>query len=504
MTPQLTSLKSNEVENLPDLLGDNIDVIELRGAQRVEYAPEWEEATTGESLDYSIENGLLVSDALPHPGADYADRIFLPSTFQEKIIDQAHEAVGHMAANKTLRRITERYVWPGMRQQVRHFVKQCHSCLINQRTQARVPMGEMPLPCSPQEILGLDFIGAFSPPDLLGRKYVLVIVDHMTGWVEVIPTKTQSANEIIDVFTKEYLTRFSQPQMIFNDNGQGFGSTAWATYCEQAGIKLIKTTPVHPQGNGKVERANKTLKQILQKMLANRPQNWLDKLPLAVGAMRKAVSETTGFSPHYLTYGLPPQVPLSRYLPQGGDAFGNRLDDLAEAYRAARASTERAREMNRARLAKRATVDNSLNVGDTVLVKAEERLTNTARWDPGYIVTRVEGTTHWVRNPASGRERKVHREKLRLVDPSEEWDKIDKRPRRKRQKPKSVTVGGAITKVKINDSVVSGGNSSASDTEVLPERPSSLPAGDSLKPGAARVSARIATRPKVAYGEMCE
>lgn len=92
-------------------------------------------------------------------------------------------------------------------------------------------------------------------------------------------------------------------------------------------------------------------------------------------------------------------------------------------------------ETNRARLLKRATVDKSLQVGDTVLVKAEERLTNTARWDAGCIVTRAEGTTHWVRNVQNGRERRVHREKLKLVDPDEEWNRITPRPRRKHDKP---------------------------------------------------------------------
>lgn len=402
-----------------------LNKLELRGSQRTEFGPEWDEALTGESLDYSIEDDLLVSDSLPHPGAQYDDRIILPSGYRERAIQDAHEAVGHMATNKTMRRIAERYVWSGMRRDVRDYIKACATCQLHTRTKIRVPLGEMPLPHSPQEIIGLDFIGPYTPPTSEGYRYVLIIVDHFTGWVEAFPTKG------IEVVTREYLTRYSTPRMIINDNGQGFGSGAWSTYCEQNGIRLVRTTPVHPQGNGKTERANRTYKEILGKLVGNKPNEWYRHLSMAAGAMRRAVSETTGFSPHYLTYGLPELPPRDRFLQEGQEPFGNRLDDLAEAYKEARVRTEKMREGNKRRVDERANVNPSLAVGSHVVLKAEERLTNTARWDPGFIVTRVEGTTHWVTNPQTGVNKRVHREKVRLVTANESLRNMIPRPRRK-------------------------------------------------------------------------
>ena len=126
------------------------------------------------------------------------------------------------------------------------------------------------------------------------------------------------------------------------------------------------------------------------------------------------------------------QVPLEAFLSARRDEFGNRLDDLAVAYQEARENTENARRYNRARLLERANVDASLRVGDTVVVKAEEALTNTSKWDPQYQVIRVEGTTHWLRHQVTGQERRVHREKVRLVDPEIVWDEVPRRPRRQR------------------------------------------------------------------------
>ena len=106
------------------------------------------------------------------------------------------------------------------------------------------------------------------------------------------------------------------------------------------------------------------------------------------------------------------------------------IDDLASAYKTARANRYEARKYNRERLNRRANVSTSLQVGDTVTVKAEERLTNTSRWDPQWEVYRIRGTTHWLRHQITGREKKLHREKLHLVDPNIVWDELPTRPKR--------------------------------------------------------------------------
>jgi len=81
----------------------------------------------------------------------------------------------------------------------------------------------------------------------------------------------------------------------------------------------------------------------------------------------------------------------------------------------------------RERLAKKANVS-ELSPGDTVLLKAEERLTLTSRHDPNWEVFRVRGPVCWIRNQKSGKTKTVNREKLTLVDPNIEWDEIRVRP----------------------------------------------------------------------------
>ena len=75
-------------------------------------------------------------------------------------------------------------------------------------------------------------------------------------------------------------------------------------------------------------------------------------------------------------------------------SFRNRLDDISSALQTARHATADSRKYNRQRLAKRADAKD-IHIGDTVLLKAEERLTLTSRWDPQWEV--VRGPVLWLR-----------------------------------------------------------------------------------------------------------
>jgi hypothetical protein len=70
-------------------------------------------------------------------------------------------------------------------------------------------------------------------------------------------------------------------------------------------IKHIKTTTYHPQGNGQVERTNKTIKDILAKITPPTPGDWSHYLPSALSVIRNTHQASTKFSPSELLYGFP-------------------------------------------------------------------------------------------------------------------------------------------------------------------------------------------------------
>jgi len=87
--------------------------------------------------------------------------------------------------------------------------------------------------------------------------------------------------------------------------GQTFESTILTQVLQAFGIRKSRTTPYHPQGDGMVERFNRTLLQLLRAYVA--PQSdWETYLPQVLYAYRTACHSSTGVSPNLLLYGRDP------------------------------------------------------------------------------------------------------------------------------------------------------------------------------------------------------
>ncbi|GFV74441.1 retrovirus-related Pol polyprotein from transposon 297 [Trichonephila clavipes] len=79
--------------------------------------------------------------------------------------------------------------------------------------------------------------------------------------------------------------------------------------CELLGIDKTKTTPLHPQSDGMVERFNRTILNNLSLMVSKNQQDWDQKVPLFLLAYRSAVHETTGYSPSQMLFGRDLRLP---------------------------------------------------------------------------------------------------------------------------------------------------------------------------------------------------
>ncbi|KAK4471025.1 hypothetical protein MN116_000008, partial [Schistosoma mekongi] len=114
-----------------------------------------------------------------------------------------------------------------------------------------------------------------------------------------------------------------------------------AEICQLLGIRKSRTTAYHPEGNGLVERTNRTIKTILQSFVnRSSPELWDDVLPQCLLAYRTSVHGSTGFSPAILLFGhelrLPVEIqsPLLPYEEQEHVPYIRTLRNrLADAYR---------------------------------------------------------------------------------------------------------------------------------------------------------------------------
>jgi hypothetical protein len=74
---------------------------------------------------------------------------------------------------------------------------------------------------------------------------VLLATDYFTKWVEAIPLKKVTSENIIEFVKEHIIYRFGIPQTITMDQGTQFTSLEFGDFAESMGIKLLNSSPYY-------------------------------------------------------------------------------------------------------------------------------------------------------------------------------------------------------------------------------------------------------------------
>lgn len=246
-----------------------------------------------------VRGGLLYrrwEDAAPGNGVW---QLLVPHCLRDRVLRAVHGplGVGHFGVNKTLRQLRQRFYWPSCRIDVELFVHCCDACTAKKgpgkRSQAPLQLLQSG---APMERVGVDVLGPFPVTDA-GNRYVLVAVDYFTKWPEAYAVPDQSAATTAGRLVEEFFCRFGLPEELHSDQGRNFESRVLSEVCRRLGIRKTRTTPLHPQSDGLVERFNRTLATQLAILTDQHQRDWDRHLPLVLWSCRAAVQESTGFTP---------------------------------------------------------------------------------------------------------------------------------------------------------------------------------------------------------------
>nr|GEX31687.1 reverse transcriptase domain-containing protein [Tanacetum cinerariifolium] len=111
-------------------------------------------------------------------------------------------------------------------------------------------------------LAGIDFMGPFSSSR--GNKYILVVVDYLSKWVEAKALPTNDAR-VVCKFLKNLFARFGTPRTIISDRGTHFCNDQFGKVMQRFGVTHRLATLYHPQTSGQVEVSNHGLKHILER-----------------------------------------------------------------------------------------------------------------------------------------------------------------------------------------------------------------------------------------------
>jgi len=106
------------------------------------------------------------------------------------------------------------------------------------------------------------------------------------------------AEALIGIFS-----RVGIPRRIHSDRGSQFTSEMMS--------EVSRLLSIHAMGNGVVENFNKTKKNMLKKVAAERPKDWHRYLTPLMFAVRDTPQDSTGFNPFELLYGRSVRMPMT-------------------------------------------------------------------------------------------------------------------------------------------------------------------------------------------------
>jgi hypothetical protein len=89
----------------------------------------------------------------------------------------------------------------------------------------------------------LDFVGQIHPALSKGHRFVLVITDYFTEWMEAVPLKNMTHKEVIHFISNHIIHRFDIPQTLTTDQGSSFMSHQVHKFVESPKIKLLSSSP---------------------------------------------------------------------------------------------------------------------------------------------------------------------------------------------------------------------------------------------------------------------
>ena len=237
--------------------------------------------------------------------------LVIPKTMQNKLLKWAHDhpTGGHAGQQKTLFRLSTRVYWASMRKDIFNYVAACKDCqkfkYNNIPTATPMQLHEV---FEPWNTIGIDIMGPF-PVTSRQKRFLLVIVDYFTRWIEIFPMRTTTSIDIAEILINQVFTRYGLPQYILSDNGPQFVSNLFGDFCRSLKISRKFTANYHPQTN-MTERVNRTLKPIIAIFSQEHPHSWDKEIQQIAFAIRTSINDTTGETPAFLMFGRDPRIPL--------------------------------------------------------------------------------------------------------------------------------------------------------------------------------------------------
>ena len=250
------------------------------------------------SLPDSAETLLCdISTGKPRP--------LVPAAMRREVFEMIH-SLSHPSIRATVDLVAKRFVWHGLRADVRTWARACLNCQKS-KVIRHTESGISSFPDQGRRFahLHVDIVGPLPLSD--GFRYLFTMTERTTRWPDAVPMVDASTYSCAKALLEAWISRFGVPTHLTSDRGSVFTSKLWKNLSELLGIQLHVTTAYNPEANGMAERTHRTLKQSI--MARCNDSRWSNHLPWILLGLRTTPKEGIGVSPAEMVYGEPISVP---------------------------------------------------------------------------------------------------------------------------------------------------------------------------------------------------
>ena len=346
--------------------------------------------------------------------------IIVPQVLQDFMIILAHDYSGHNGSRRTYNCLKRQYYWPGIRKQIFRHCKKCKECVLQNQGQPEKCFGHFDLPDLPMEFICMDLVGPIHPPSSKGNKYVLTVIDMLTGFTIAAPIKNKNAETICDAYRNHVYCTFWGSSRILMDNGSKFKNQEMKEVCETLGVKHIFSPVYTPQSNGRLEGWHRFFKACIAKHIRGIGVEWDELVPLAVSAYNFFPCQSSKELPFILMFGRDPITPVAKLLEPRLRYYGERggalkMDTLRRLYTIVVQNICKARE----KLPKKEEEPHNFKINDMVLVKDPDAAVFEPRYQPNFRVTAIFGNNRNEVQDERGHKSIRRSANIKYIEPSE-------------------------------------------------------------------------------------
>lgn len=279
-------------------------------------------------VDELLYFGLLPSEKI---------RLCIPAgNIRNQLLYQAHDttASAHQGALKMHESISRNYYWPKLFRSCRQYTDHCTTCQRSKASTVKTAglLNPLPVPKARWLLISIDFLTGI-PTTAAGYNMLMAVVDRLTKRAHFIPTvKTATAVDVAQLLLLHVVKYHGMPHSIVSDRDVRFNNSIWRTLTERLGISLKMSTSHNPQTDGQTERLNRVVKQMLQAICQNHPQDWDSCLPAAEFGYNNSYQASIKCTPFYADLGFHPRysgvlAPASSFDAQASVLLGEDFAD---------------------------------------------------------------------------------------------------------------------------------------------------------------------------------